>query len=125
MEAQKATEILAAYKKRNLDYNYLTTLDPENKHHVQGVELRVGPLPISSPGGFEHALATKIAKKHRITFEEYNFNRGTDDPPRYRPIFSATCYQEDEIDTKMKQIMQAEDELKSRLESLAESLMQK
>jgi len=124
MEAKKAAEILAAYeKKQNLDYSYLTLLDPENKHHVHGVELRVGPLPIASPGGFEHALASRIAKKHGITFEEYNFNVGTDDPPLYSTIFSATCYQEDEIETKMEQIMQAEDELKSRLESLAESVM--
>jgi len=123
MEAKKAAAILEAYKKGNLDYSYLTALDSGNKHRIRGTKLRVGPLPITSHGSFEHALASRIAKKYGISFEEYNFNVGTDDPPLYRPIFSAICYEEDEIETKMQQITQAENELKSKLESLAESLM--
>ena len=45
--------------------------------------------------------------------------------PLSSPIFSAICYAEDKIETKMQQIIQAEDELKARLESLAEFVMQK
>ena len=125
MEAKKVAKILAKYKNENLGYGYVTHLDSKTQQSVRVLQLRVGPLPISSPGGFEHALATKIAKKYGVGFEEYNFNRGTDDPPLYRPIFSAICYEQDEIETRMEQIIQAEDELKSRLESLAESVMQK
>lgn len=125
MEAKKAAEILAKYKNENLGYGYVTHLDSKTQQSVRVLQIRVGPLPISSPGGFEHALASRIAEKHGITFKEYNFNVGTDDPPLYRSIFSTICYGEDEIQTKMEQIIQAEDELKSMLESLAESLMQK
>lgn len=125
MEVKKAAEILAGYKNENLGYGYVTHLDSKAQQPVRVLQLRLGPLPIASPGGFEHALATKIAKKYGVTFEEYNFNRGTDDPPLYRPILSATCYQEDEIETKIGKMIQAEDELKSRLESLAEFVMQK
>jgi len=125
MEAKKVAKILAECKNENLGYGYVTHLDSKTQQSVRVLHLRVGPLPISSPGGFEHALASRIAEKHKINFEEYNFNVGTDDPPLYGSIFSAICYAEDEIGAKMEQIMQAEDELKSRLESLAESLMQK
>jgi len=125
MEAKKAAEILAGYKRGNLSYGYVTHLDSKNQQRVRVLRLRVGPLPISSPGGFEHELASRIANKHKIICEEYNFNVGTDDPPLYRSIFSTICYGEDEIEAKMEQILQAEDDLKSRLDSLAESLMQK
>jgi hypothetical protein len=125
MEAKKVAKILAKYKNENLGYGYITHLDPKTQQSVRVLQIRVGPLPISSPGHFEHALASRIAKKHGITFKDYNSNVGTDDPPLYRSIFSTICYGEDEIRTKMKLIMQAEDELKSSLESLAESLVQK
>ena len=123
MEAKKAAEILAKYKRENLGYGYVTHLDSKTQQSVRGLQIRVGPLPISSPGRFEHALASRIAEKYGITFKEYNFNVGTDDPPLYGSIFSAICYEEEEIQPKMEQIMQAEDALNSKLESLAESLM--
>ena len=123
MEAKKAAEILAGYKNEDLGYSYITNLDPRTNQPVRALQLRVGPLPIASPGGFEHALAGRIAKKYGITFEEYNFNRGTDDPPLYKPIFSAICYSEDEIETKIQAITQAEEELKFRFENLADVAM--
>jgi len=125
MEAKKVAKILAKYKNENLGYGYVTLLDSKTQQSVRVLQIRVGPLPISSPGGFEHALASRIAEKHEITFKECNFNVGTDDPPLYRSIFSAICYGEDEIGTKIERITRAEDELKSRLQSLAESVMQK
>ena len=125
MEAKKVAEILAGYKKENLGYGYVAYLNSKTQQSVRVLQIRVGPLPISSPGGFEHALASRIAEKYGITFKEYNFNVGTDNPPLYGSIFSDICYGEDEIQTKMERIMQAEVELNSKLESLAESLMQK
>jgi hypothetical protein len=121
MKAKKVTSILRKCKDPELSYSHLSV--PQPGKYANAVELRVGPLPFTSPGGIEHALAVKIAAKYGIDFKDYDFNRGTDEPPLYKPIFSANCLKEDEIERTIKRIIEARDELKAKFENLAEVAM--
>lgn len=122
MEAKKASKILADYKKENVAYSYISHVDKKNGCHIDGLEIRLF-LPISYPGGFEHALANKIARKYGINFEDYNVNRGREEPAFYKPIFSTVCNDEDDIKTKIEKIIAAREELKTKFEDLAKFAM--
>ena len=116
MNIKKAAILLANYK--DIDFDYSSVSVSERGGSVEALEIRVGPLLVA--GGFEHALAEKVASKHHVALKEYNVNRGTDELPQYKPIFSAICYRENEIPTAMERIKEARRELASRFESLAE-----
>jgi hypothetical protein len=122
MKINNISELLKDYQKDERTCSYVTHLDSKNTPHVVGVELRVA-LPMTSPGGLEHAIARKIAKEYNMTFEEYNVNRGTDDPPLYRPTFSIICHTESDVKKNIEKIKQAERELNRKFENLAELAM--
>jgi hypothetical protein len=119
VEIQKIEETLRKYRGNKLIHSYLAQLDEKNEYQVNGVELRV-ILSISSSGGLECMLAEEIAEKYQINFEDYNINRGTDDLPIFKPTFSSVCYDDSEIEGKVKTIIQAEDELRSSFKRIAE-----
>lgn len=119
MEVEKIAKFLAGYKGDDLDYDYLARSDTKNRRYVNGVKIRIS-LPIAYRGGFEYIIANRIAQKYGITFEEYDFNRGTDDPPFRRPVFSTTCHNEDEVKTRMKTMIKAKQKLISGFEKLTE-----
>jgi len=122
MDFKKSAEILEQYRWQGLYYSYISELDKEKGNRIVALEIRI-PLSSSCHGQIEHGVAERIAQNYRITFEDYDINHGKEDAPHYTPTFSDICKGEDEIEPKIKRIMEARDELYCKFEELTDSAM--
>jgi len=123
MEAERVRCLISQYrneyKKRNLDFSYISKEEHYNTDVVDGVEIRL-VLPFSSFDKIEHCIASKVAHDYGLELEEYNVNRGMDEPPSHRSTFLVTCSTEKEIEENVKKILDAEKELTKRFEKVAD-----
>jgi len=117
VDAEKVRKILSEYREIKLDFSYIP--DQYKADEVDRVEIRL-LLPFFDPGGIDEKVATKVARNHGLGFENYNLNKGKDEPPLYRPTFLSVCRDESEIRSEVEKIIRADRELDVSFEELSE-----